>query len=329
MGHRDGRPQIENLFAREITRNLQLLCWDRPSDPTVLAYQVWASDSLNEKRPELSVMDERHLYVESFPDFGDGRHYLLVYHDLPAVYDAIAHVRAINGEHHSDPPTHSHFAADYKIVFDGQAIHKSHDPHKPKTTLTVHSVRDSQTIDLFADPGMLEVMLPCQGAIEEVPRQAGSPYVRLFRVTGGSEVQVGHQEIRRALNQRWGGNFSRSRQAPDANLAQVLQRPIIVPAVKMGRGPDGRLSVTPYAEVNLDAERVDADDLALVDGVEATMSGEGMEPITTQLPVIKRWTDEQGQRRVKVSAEGQMASWLHAHALAADRRERGEIPALV
>ena len=34
--------------------------------------------SLNEKRPELSVLDERHLHLESFPDFGDGRHWLRV-----------------------------------------------------------------------------------------------------------------------------------------------------------------------------------------------------------------------------------------------------------
>ena len=78
MGHQDGRPQVENLFAREITPNLQLLCWDKPSDPTVLAYQVWASDSLDEKRPELGIMDERHIYLGSFPDFGDGRHWLRV-----------------------------------------------------------------------------------------------------------------------------------------------------------------------------------------------------------------------------------------------------------
>ena len=108
---------------------------------------------------------------------------------------------------------------------------------------------------------------------------------------------------------------------------KVLRRLVIIPAVKMSRGNSSLLSVTLYTEVNLVAERFSIADH--MDSIEATMSDDGVGPITAQLPVLKRWTDEQGQRRVKVSAEGQIASYLHAHALAADRRERGEIPALV
>lgn len=323
MEHQEGRPQVENLFARKIRPNLQLVCWDKPSDPEVLAYQVWASNSLNEKQPERSDLDVRHLYVESFPDFGDGRHYLMVYHDLSAASDAIVYVRAINDERHGDPPTHSHFATDWKIVFDGQAIYKSRDPHKPRATLTAQSEHHSETIDLFEDPGMLEMTRRCHGAIEEIAPQARSPYARLYQVNAGTEIPIDDSKIRRTLNRKTGGHFRGSRQPPDAeHLSKVLQRPIIVPAVKMSRNRDNELSVTPYAEVVLKADRVgiQGDVVAL----ETTMSAEGMDPITAQLTVIRRWTDEQGQRFVQFSAEGQVASWWHARALATDQRSRGE-----
>lgn len=323
MGHQEGRPQVENLFAREIAPNLQLVCWDKPSDPEVLAYQVWASDSLKAKQPERSDLDERHLYVESFPDFGDGRHYLMAHHDLPAVSDAIIYVRAINEERHGDPPTHTHFATDWKIVFDGQAIHKSHDPHKPRVILTVRSEQHSRTIDLFEDPGMLEMTRRCHGAIEEIARQARSPYVHLYQVNAGREIPIDDLKIRRTLKRKPGGRFRGSRQPPDAvHLSKVHRRPIIVPAVKMNRDQNGRLSVTPYTEVVLTAARagIHGD---VVYG-EAVISGEGMEPSTERLTAVRWWIDAQDRQRILAAAEGQVASALHLQALAADRRERGE-----
>lgn len=328
MGHQDSRSQVENLFAREITPNLQLLCWDKSSDPTVSSYQVWASDSLNEKRPELSVMDERHLYVESFPDFGDGRHYLLVYHDLPAVYDAIAHVRANNEEHHGDPPTHTHFATDYAVSIDATRKIGGHDEPWLVGKITVSGDIEPEEIEISRDTGLIELTIPRHGSIEEMSSLYPFSHYSLARTEDGS-IPIDPDTIRRTANRQSGGNFQDHRRSPDESLAEVLRRPIIVPAMKMERGPDGRLSVTPYAEVNLNAEHADADDLVLADSIEATMSGDGMEPITAQLQVIKRRTDEQGRRRLKVSAEGQVASWLHAHALAADRREHGETDALV
>ena len=328
MEHQEGRPQVENLFARKIRPNLQLVCWDKPSDPRVLAYQVWASDSLNEKQPERSDLDVRHLYVESFPDFGDGRHYLMVHHDLPAVADAVIYVRAINEDRHGDPPTHTHFATDWKIVFDGQAIHKSRDPHKPRATLTAQSEHHSETIDLFEDPGMLEITRRCHGAIEEIAPQARSPYVRLHQVNAGSEIPIDDSKMRRTLNRKSGGCFRGSRQPPDAEqLSKVLQRLIHVPMVMMIGDHDGRISVTPYAEVVIKADRIGADG-DIIDPT-ATISGDGMDPITARLTVIRQWIDDQGRRSVLASAEGQVASLLHAQALAADRRERGETGALV
>ena len=328
MEHQEGRPQVKNLFARKITPNLQLVCWDKPSDPEALAYQVWASDTLNEKRPELSVMDERHIYVESFPDFGDGRHWLRVLHDLPAVSDSIFNVRAINHERHGDPATHTHFAADWKIVFDGQAIYKSRDPHKPRAALTAQSEHHSETIDLFEDPGMLEITRRCHGAIEEIAPQARSPYVRLYQMNAGSEIPIDDSKIRRTLDRKSGGCFRGSRQPPDAeHLSKVLQRLIHVPMVMMIGDHDGRISVTPYAEVVRKADRIGADGDII--GLTATISGDGMDPITARLTVIGQWIDDQGRHSVLASAEGQVASLLHAQALAADRRERGETGALV
>ena len=326
MGHQDGRPQVENLFAREITPNLQLLCWDKPSDPTVLAYQIWASDSLDEKRPELGIMDERHLYVESFPDFGDGRHYLLVHHDLPAVYDAIANVRAINEEHHGDPSTHTHFATDYDVSIDARRKIGGHSAPWLFVKLTVSGDIEPKEIEISRDTGLVEMTIPHHGSIEEMSSLYHSPHYSLTRTKGGS-IPIDRDTIRGTANRQSGGNFQGHRSPPVESLAEVLRRPVIVPKVKMSRDSDGRLSVTPYAEVNLKADRFGISDDA--DSIDATMSGDGMEPITAHLAVIKRWTDEQGQRFVQVSAEGQVASWLHMHALAADRHERGQTDALV
>lgn len=320
MSHQDGRPQVENLFARELTPNLQLVCWDKPSDPTVIAYQAWASDALDEKRPELSVMDERHIFVESFPDFGDGRHWLRVHHDLPAVSDSIFNVRAINEEHHGDPPTHTHFAANYDVSIDAQRNLDYHDGPPLIVTLKVSDDVNSEELEISRDTGLIELTIPQHGSIEEIASLYRFPRYSLAH-SEGSEKPIDRDIVVRAAKRQWGGNFQNRRGPSAESLAEVMRRPAIVPAVKMGRAGDGRLCVTPYTEITLKAEHFSIADDA--DNIEATMSAEGMVPITAQLPVIKRWTDEQGQRFVQVSAEGQVASALHAHALAVDRRERG------
>lgn len=184
MSHQDGRPQVENLFAREITPNLQLVCWDKPSDPTVIAYQSWASDALDEKRPELSILEERHIFVESFPDFGDGRHWLRVHHDLPAVAGSIFNVRAINKEHHGDPPTHTHFATNYDVSIDAQRNLGHHDGPPLIVTLKVSSDADSEEIEISRDTGLIELTIPQHGSIEEIASLYPLPHYSLAHSEG-------------------------------------------------------------------------------------------------------------------------------------------------
>lgn len=321
MSHQDGRPQVENLFARELTPSLQLVCWDKPSDPTVIAYQAWASDALDEKRPELSVMDERHIYVESFPDFGDGRHWLRVHHDLPVVSDSIFNIRAINEEHHGDPPTHTHFAATYDVSINAQRKFGHHDGPPLIVTLKASSDADSEVIEISQDTGLLELTIPQHGSIEELASLYYLPHYSLAR-SGDDQTSIDRRTVARAAARQPGGNFQNRRGPSAESLDEVMGRLAIVPAVKMSRAGDGQLCVTPYTEVKVNADLFSIPDH--VDSIEATISGDGMKPITAQVPVIKRWTDEQGQRFAQVSAEGQVASALHAHALAAGQRQRGE-----
>ena len=326
MSHQDGRPQVENLFVREITPNLQLVCWDKPSDPAVIAYQAWASDTLDEKRPELSVMDERHIFIESFPDFGDGRDWLRVHHDLPAVSDSIFNVRAINEKHHGDPPTHTHFAASYDVSIDAQRKLGHHDGPSLIVKLKVSSDADSEVIEISRDTDLIGATLPRHGSIEELASRYHDPRYSLTPWEG-DKTPIARRTVVRAANRQPGGNFQNRRGPSAESIAEVMRRPAIVPAVKMSRADSGQLCVTQYTEVTLKAEHFSIADDA--DSIEATMSAEGLAPIIAQLPVIKRWTDEQGQLSVQISAEGQVASALHAHALAADRRLRGETGALV
>ena len=321
MSHQDGRPQVENLFARELTPNLQLVCWDKPSDPTVIAYQAWASDALDEKRPKLSVMDERHIFVESFPDFGDGRHWLRVHHDLPAVSDSIFNVRAINEEHHGDPPTHTHFAANYDVSIDAQRSLGHHDGPPLIVKIKVSSDADSEVIEISRDTDLSEVTLPHRGSIEELASRYHHPRYSLTPLEG-DKTPIARRTVVRTADRQPGGNFQNRKGPSVESLVEVMSRPATVPAVKMSRAGDGLLSVTPYAEVVFKADRVGADG-DMIDPT-ATISGDGMDPITARLTVIGQWIDDQGRHSVLASAEGQVASQLHSLALAADRRSRGE-----
>lgn len=321
--HQDGRPQIENLFARGVAPNLQLLCWDRPSDPTVFAYQVWASDSLNEKRPKLSVMDERHFYVESFPDFSDGRHWLRVHHDLPAGSEPIFYVRAINGEHHGDPATHSHFAANYEVSTKAVWCMNGRDESSLVMMLKGH---DGMEIELSGDTGLKELTIPHHGSIEEIASLYRPQHYSLAR-SEGVKAPIDRRTVVRTADRRHGGNFRGDLVPPHRIPGHILQRPEIMPQARLCRDDAGRLSITPHVQVTIEAG------LGSLPGVGTEFStvvpcpdGERAE---TLVKVVAHGISHSGAPEVEVALEGRAASAIHAQLLAVDRQRGSGVRATV
>ena len=317
--HQNGRSQVENLFARRITPNLQLLCWDRPSDPTALAYQVWASDSLNEKRPELSILNEHHLYVEAFPDFGDGRHYLLVHHDLPAVYEVITHVRAINKEHHSDPATHSHFAADHEVNVDAKMRVDGRD--EPPLIVTLKGY-DGTEIELSRETGLSEMMIPHHGSIEEIASLNSLQHYSLALSEGG-KTPITRRTVVRTAKRQSGGNFRGNRIPPDRIPVRILRRPEIIPQARLYRDAAGQLSITPHVQIMIEAGSRPLPGVGT--GFSVVVPAPDGERIETLAKVVAHRTSRSGAPEAEVALEGQAASAMHAQLLAADRQKGSRV----
>lgn len=313
MAHQDGRPEIENLFARRVTPHTQLLGWDIPRDPNVIRYEIWAAGELNRGRPAVEDLHRRRLYANAFPDLGDGRHYLFVKHDLSAPWDCIVFLRAVNRERHGDPPTHTHLAADYEVSID--------DPSLIMTFDVAHGTKQDK-IELSRDTGLIGMTISRQGSIEELAFLHHAPDHSLVR-SEGIRTPIERRIVDRTRKRASGGKFRGDWTPPD-DLTHVLSQREIIPQVRLYRGDDRQLSVTPHVQVEISAgfgplPAVGAE-LADVwpspDGERIEMRGE----------VVTLGTGRNGAPAADVVIEGRAASLMHARLLA---RFRGETGALV
>lgn len=324
MAHQDGRPEIDNLFARRVTPRVQILGWDMPRDPNVIAYEIWASDKLNEERPAVEDLHRRLLHVDAFPDLGDGRHYLFVKHDLSAPWDCIMFLRAINHERHGDPPTHTHLAADYEVSIDARRNFGNHDDPLLIVTFDVTHETKRDEIELSRDtvPALIGMTFPHHGSIEELAFQFHAPHYSLTRLEGG-KTPIERRIVTRTAERASGGKFRRDRALPNGIPAHVLNQREIIPQVRLYRDGDGQLSVTPHVQVEISA---DSRPLPAV-GTElpAVLSSPDGVREETRAEVVALGTGRNGTPAADVVIEGRAASVVHARLLAAFRGETGAL----
>lgn len=321
MAHPDGRPEIDNLFARRVTPRVQLLGWDMPRDPNVIRYEIWAAEGLNEERP---AVEDLHLQVDAFPNLGDGRHYLFVKHDLSAPWDCIVFLRAVNREHHGDPPTHTHLAADYEVSIDARQNFGSHDDPPLIVTFDVTHGTKRDEIELSRDtvPVLIGMTFPHHGSIEEFAFQFHAPHYSLTRLEGG-KAPIERRIVDRTHKRASGGKFRRDRALPNGIPAHVLNQREIIPQVRLCRGSGGQLSAIPHVrfEISEDSHPLPAVGAEILD----VWPGPDGERVEMRAVVVALGTDRNGMPVADVVIEGRAASLMHARLLAAFRGETGAL----
>ena len=322
MAHQDGRPEIENLFARRVTPRVQILGWDVPRDPNVIAYEIWASDMLNEERPAVEYLHRRLLHVDAFPDLGDGRHYLFIKHDLSAPWDSIVFLRAINHERHGDPPTHTHLAADYEVNIDARRHFGNHDGPPLIVTLDVTHGMKQEKIELSRDNGLLGMAVPHHGSFEELAFLFNDSHYSLAR-SEDIKTQIERRIVTRTAQRESDGKFRGDRALPNGIPAHVLGRRKIIPQVRLYRDDDGQLSVTPHVQVEISADSRPLP--AVGTEIPAVLSSpDGMRD-ETRAKVVALRTGRNDAPAADVVIEGRAASVVHAQLLAAFRGETGAL----
>ncbi len=321
MEHQEGRPQVENLFARRITSRAQLLGWDVPRDPEVIAYEIWAAGALNRGRPAVEDLHRRLLHADAFPDLGDGRHYLLVKHDLSAPWDCIVFLRAINLEHHGDPATHTHLASDYEVDIDARLRVDGHRDPPLRVTLTATDGTQQWRHELSSATGLIGMTIPHHGSIEELAFLFHAPHYSLVR-SEGIRTPIERRIVNRTAQRASGGKFLGNRALPNGIPVHVLRRPKIIPKARLYHD-DGQLRITPHVQVELSADYrpLPAVGAELAD-VWPSPDGERVE---LRAEVVALGTGRNGAPAADVVIEGRAASLIHARLLAAFRRETGAL----
>ena len=321
MEHQEGRPEVENLFARRITSRAQLLGWDVPHDPNVIRYEIWAAEELNEKRPAAKDLHERCLYVGAFPDFGDGRHYLLIRHDRSEPESCIVFLRAVNRERHGDPPTHTHLAASYELSIDAQMRVDGHRDSPLRVTLTATDGTQQWRHELSSATGLIGMTMPRHGSIEELAFLFHAPHYSLAR-SEDIRIPIERHLVDRTAKRASGGKFRGDRTLPNGIPAHVLDRRETIPQVRLYRD-DGQLSVTPHVRVEISA---DSRPLPAVGAeiLDFWPSPDG-ERVEMRAEVVALTTGRNGAPAADVVVEGRAASLMHARLLAVFGGETGAL----
>lgn len=322
MAHQDGRPEIENLFARRITPNAQLLGWDVPRDPNIIAYEIWAANTFKKKRPAYKDLHERRLYVGAFPDLGDGRHYLFVGHDLSVPWECIVFLRAVNHERHGDPATHTHLATDYEIGIDPQLRMDGHPDPPLRVIFTATDGTQRWQCELSSDTGLTGMTLPHQGSIEELASRYHHPHYSLARLEGG-RTPIERRTVNRTARRASGGRFRGNRALPNGIPARVRDLWETIPQVRLYHSDDRQLSVTPHMRVTIAA---DSRPLPHV-GTEIfdVLSSPDGERVEARAEVVALSTGRNGAPAADAVIEGRAASLAHKRLLEARRGKTGAL----
>ena len=221
-------------------------------------------------------------------------------------------LRAVNRERHGDPPTHTHLAADYEVSID--------DPSLIMTFDVAHGTKQDK-IELSRDTGLMGMTISHHGSIEELAFLCHAPDCSLVR-SEGIRTPIERRIVDRTRKRASGGKF-REDWTPPEDLTHVLSQREIIPQVRLYRGTDGQLSVTPHVQVEVSAGSGPLP--AIGTELPAVLSGPNGERDEMQIKVVALTTGRNGAPAADVVIEGRAASVVHAQLLAAFRGETGAL----